>query len=46
MAVFWVCSLVDVCRVPEVLGNSAIREMSVVLMMEAESTSETTINFY
>jgi hypothetical protein len=44
MAVFWVvvpCSLVEVSDDSEVLAASIIRAM-----MEAESTSETSVNFY
>jgi hypothetical protein len=47
IAVFWVvapCSLVEVYR--RFRAASIIRAMIMVLMMEAASTSETSVNFY
>jgi hypothetical protein len=52
MAVFWVvapCSLVEVYRCLDVLAATIIGMMddrSIALMMEAASTSETSVNFY
>jgi hypothetical protein len=47
MAVFWVvatCRLVEVYRLSEALAVPVMR--MIVLMMEAISTSETSMNFY
>jgi hypothetical protein len=47
MAVFWVVvlySLVEVCYVSEVLADSIIR--AIALMVEAASSSEKSVNFY
>jgi hypothetical protein len=50
MVVFWVVapsSVVEVCDVLEVLAASVIRAMTLIaLTMEAESTSETSVNVY
>jgi hypothetical protein len=51
MAVFWVvapCILVEVYDISEVLAASIIRArgLLIALMMEAASTSETSVNFY